>query len=120
MAGHKQMDRVVMARLQKQLGHPPIPGMDGQRHWHISGGLSERVHVHVSSLFPMGSCSLGTAGSHHGCCGRGEEQQLWGKPHASQNTHLASEPRRLSSTYSNNALYHPTKGFPGNPFQTPR
>lgn len=170
MAGHKQMDHVVMAHLQKWLSHPLTPGMDGQRHWHISRAVSETqagkpVHsvlalpptgpgsisaatgtsalgdwrqrvrirvtgswagrcscgyVHVSSLFPMGSHSLGTAGSHHRRCRKGEKQRLWGKPHASQNMHLASEPRRSASTDSNNVLYHPTKGFPGNPFQTPR
>lgn len=85
-----------------------------------SAGRFSCGHVHMSSLFPKGSCSLGTPESHHRCCRRGEEQRLWGKPHAGQNMHLASGPRRLASTDTNNALYQPTKGFPGNPFQTLR
>lgn len=64
-------------------------------------------------LLLMGSHSLGISESHHRSCRKGEEQQLWGKPHTSQNMYLSSEPRRLASANSNDRLYHPTNSFPG-------
>lgn len=77
-----------------------------------------KVMMWVPACAPVGPCSLGTARSHPACCRRAEELWLWGKPHASQKYAFGSVPGILASANLNNAWYRPTKGFPGNPFQS--